>query len=384
MVVLARREKRVRIRVLEALASLKRAGAERMAVSLAGGLDPDRYETEVVSLFDAFPEGFEAELEQHRIPVRHLGKRRGLDLRMYPRLMRVFRSFHPHIVHTHSYLVRYTFPACLATLGGAARPRMVHTVHNLARREVGRVGRSIHRIAFRHGVVPVAVAAGVARSFREVYGFDPAATIPSGIDVGRFSQPAARHEWRRAHGFAAEDGLVVSVARFEPQKNPLGLVEAFAAALPDQPQWRLLLSGDGSLREAACAVAARCGIAARVHFLGVRADVPELLAACDIFALASHWEGYPMSVMEAMAAGLPVVATAVGGLPELVEPGVTGLLTPPGDLRRFSDALAALAGDPVRRGEFARRARLSAARFSLTKMIESYAGLFEQLVGAGA
>ena len=146
----------MKIRVLEVLATLKRAGAERMAVSLVRGLDPDRFETGVVSLFDAFPSGLEPELEAARIPTWHLGKRPGLDPRMIPRLFRVFRAFRPSILHTHSYVLRYTLPAGLAARAGS----MVHTVHNLAAREVDATGRLIHRFAFRRGVAPVVLAAG--------------------------------------------------------------------------------------------------------------------------------------------------------------------------------------------------------------------------------
>jgi glycosyltransferase involved in cell wall biosynthesis len=372
----------VKIRVLEVLASLRRGGAERVAVSLARGLDPDRFETEVVSLYGAFATGFERVLEEHHIPTRHLGKQRGLDLRMYPRLAGVFRSFKPGLVHTHSYVLRYTWPAgLLAGLAGSrqAPGAMVHTVHNVAHREVEWLGRAIHRVAFRHGVIPVAVSGAVARSFREVYGFDPAATIPNGVDAEHFFRPQARQEWRRAQGFSSEDGLVVSIARLEPQKNPLGLIESFARALRDDPRWHLLLAGDGSLREAAAQTAGKFALGGRVHCLGVREDVAETLAASDVFALASHWEGNPMSVLEAMAAGLPVVATAVGGVPELVEDGATGLLAPAGDVQALAEALAAMAGDPQRRQELGAAARKRAAQFSVSAMVAAYSQLFERI-----
>ena len=367
----------MKIRVLEVLATLKRGGAERMVVSLVRGLDPDRFETAVVSLFDAFPAGLEPELEQARIPIWHLGKRPGLDLRMYPRLFRVFRGFRPSVVHTHSYVLRYTLPAGLAARLGP----MVHTVHNLARREVDAAGRVIHRLAFRRRVAPVVVAAEVGRSFRKLYGVEPAAVIPCGIETGRFLRPGARQEWRRANGFSSEDLLVASVARLDPQKNPLGLIDSFARALGEDRRWRLLMAGDGSLRNAAREAAIRRGVGERVHFLGVRSDVAELLSASDVFALASHWEGNPIAVMEAMAAALPVVATAVGGVPELVVHGETGLLVPAGDEKAFADALAALAGGPDRRRELGAAGLRRSAGFSVDTMVASYSRLFERLAG---
>jgi glycosyltransferase involved in cell wall biosynthesis len=360
----------VTIRVLEVLASLKRAGAERMAVNLACGLDRSRFEPAVVSLFDPFPEGFEPVLKQAGVRTWHLGKRRGFDARILPRLTRVLRAFRPAIVHTHSYVLRYSLPAGLAAGAGA----MVHTVHNLARREVDFVGRAIQRIAFRGRVTPVAVAEEVARSMRDYYGLPPAAVIPNGIVTAAFDAPQARQPWRRAHGFADDDFLVASVARLEPQKDPLGLIRAFAEGLGHHPRAHLLLAGDGSLREAA-----RAAAGARVHFLGVQNEVAELLAAADVFALFSAYEGNPMALMEAMAAGLPVVATAVGGVPEIVAPGETGLLTPAGDCGAFAAALAVLAADPARRQAMAEAARSRAQRFDVSRMIASYGALFERL-----
>jgi glycosyltransferase involved in cell wall biosynthesis len=368
----------MKIRVLEILASLRRAGAERMAVSLACRLDPRRFETGVVSLFDAFPGGLEPVLAEAGVDTWHLGKHSGFDPRMVARLYRVMRAFRPAVVHTHSYVLRYSLPAGLAARTGA----MVHTVHNLAAKEVDLAGRLIHRAAFKRRVAAVAVGEQVRRSFRELYGAEPAATIPNGIDLEAFRRPGARQRWRQENGFAEGDFLIASVARLEPQKNPLGLIESFAQAFGDAPHPHLLLAGDGSLREIARECAVRRGVAGRVHFLGVRAEVAEMLAACDLFAMSSHWEGSPLAVMEAMAAGLPVVATAVGGVPELVADGETGLLVPPGEVRTFAAALASLAGDPDRRHELGAAAVRRAAAFSVDAMVASYAGLFERLAGA--
>ncbi len=365
----------MKIRVLQVLASLRRAGAERVAVSLAGGLDRAQFETEVVSLFDAFPDGFEPALAAAAIPVHHLGKRPGLDVRMVSALARVMRRFRPAIVHTHSYVLRYALPARWWSGAGL----VVHTVHNLAPREGGRLGTWIHRLGMRAGVRSVAVSDRVAQSFLECYGRPPDAVIPNGIDAARFA--AAGGGWKRGHGFAQDDCLVVSAARLEPQKNPLGLIRAFAAALGADPRWHLLLAGDGSLRRQAEECAGALGIAARVHFLGVRTDLDALLPECDVFALASAWEGMPMAVIEAMAAGLPVAATAVGGVPQLVEHEASGLLVPPGDTAALADALARLARDPGRRQEFARAARERAATFGSDRMIGAYAELFQRLAG---
>ena len=365
----------MKIRVLEVLASLRRAGAERVAVSLAGGLDRARFQSGVVSLYPAFADGFEPVLEGAAVPVWHLGKRRGFDPRMWPRLARVLREFRPDIVHTHSYVMRYALPACAITRTGM----LVHTVHNTADREVDAVGRAIHRLAFRRGAVAVAISAGLAESFRAVYGFPPAAVIPNGADTQPGPGAATRERWRAAHGFGPGDVVLVSVARLEPQKNPAGLIEAFARALPQAGPAHLVMAGAGSLLESSRDLAARLGVADRVHFPGLCREVPELLAGGDVFVLSSAWEGMPMAVIEAMAAGLPVVATAVGGVPELVEDGITGVLVPAGDTGALAAALGGLARDPARRRSLGEAGAARAACFDTRTMLARYAALFEQI-----
>jgi len=357
----------MRIRVLEVIPTLKRAGAENVVAALARRLDRGRFELKVASLYGRFAEGLELD-----VPVWYLGKRRGLDVRMAPRLAAVYREFRPEVVHTHSYVLRYTLPAAWMEPPRA----MVHTVHNMAEREADRLGRAIQGWAFRRGVAAVAIGAEVARSFRAAYGREPTRTIPNGVDTAAYWRPEAREDWRSAEGFGADEVLIASVGRLEPQKNPLGLIEAFARV----PVGRLVMAGEGSLAEAARRRAERLGVAGRVRFLGVRADVAELLSACDIFALASDWEGSPLAVMEAMAAGLPVVATAVGGVPELVEDGVTGILAPRGDLQALGSALETLAGNPRLRREMGDAARERAKRFEVSAMVEGYAALFQEMV----
>ena len=356
--------------MLEVVASLRRAGAERVAVSLACGLDRARFQTAVVSLYDPFPGGFEAALEECGVTAWHLGKRRGFDPRMWGRLAQVVRRFRPDVLHTHSYVMRYVLP-------GHFR-RVVHTVHNLAEREVDGIGRAIHRLAFRAGAAPVAISDAVARSFRRLYGREPVAVIPNGVDVGCGFRPEARALWRSSHGFGPGDCLVVSVARLEAQKNPLHLIGAFAEGLREAPAAHLLMAGEGALLEPARQLASQAGVAARVHFLGLCEDVAELLSACDLFTLGSDWEGAPVAIVEAMAAHLPVVATAVGGVPDLVEDGVTGILVPARDRSALGRAMAALERDSERRQRMGAAAAHRAQDFDQASMIERYAQLFER------
>lgn len=351
----------IKTRILQVLATLKPAGAENVVLSLVSGLDRSRFEPAVVSLYDPSPGGLEPLFHERGIPVWHLGKRRGPDPRMYTRLQTVVRAFQPEIIHSHCYVTRY-----MLHLHAKA---MVHTLHNLATAEVGRFGRLAHRYAFRRGVAPVAVGAAVADSFQNTYGFPPVATIVNGIDTDRFWRPEARKRWRSANGFRDDDLLIASTGRLEPQKNPAAL----ANAITHISNARLLIAGQGPLR---AVLEGR----ERVHLLGLRHDIPDMLAAADLFALASDWEGFPLAVLEAMAAGLPVVATCVGCVPEAVDHGRTGLLVPPGDQRMLTEALRTLIENSDRRREMGAAARDRSQHFSVSRMVAAYDDLFSGLL----
>jgi glycosyltransferase involved in cell wall biosynthesis len=350
------------IRVLEVLATLKRAGAETMVASLVCGLNKKHFEPRVVSLYDPFSAGLEPTIADSGVQVHHLGKHKGFDVRMFGRTRRIIQEFQPHLVHTHSYVMRYVLPAAMTS----GRPKLVHTVHNLASHEVDGVGRAIHKLAFSLGAVPVAVSEEVAVSFEKLYGFRAAAVIPNGVPTDRLYRPQHREAWRLANGFARDEVLYVSVARLEPQKNPLLLADTFARI----PFGQLLLAGEGSLRPK---LEGRPGI----HLLGTREDTIELLNACDVFVLSSDWEGHPLALIEAMAAGRAVVATKVGGVPGIV--GDAGILVPPSDVSALEDALVKVGSDSRLRMQLGDAARQRVQRFDTTAMVSAYEDLFRQV-----
>ncbi len=368
------------IRVLHVLPRIGPGGAETMAVRLMLGLDRGRFEAAAVSLFDPSGTAQEAALAGGGVPVWYLGKRRGPDPRVLARLARVVSRFRPHVVHTHRHVLYYVLPSLLLR----RVPAVVHTVHTLPEREVGAAGRLAHRLAFRRGAVPVAIAGEISEGLRRVYGTRGGPLIPNGIPVEVFSRPAAgRVSWRRREGFSPDDVLFVCVARLSPVKRHDILLEAFSRCASASPRAFLLLAGEGELRQDILRGAQRLGLRERVRLLGVRSDVPDMLAASDAFVLASAWEGNPLSVMEAMAAGLPAVCTAVGGVPELVEDEVSGLLVPPGDAGALAGAMGRLLEDRALRERMGREAAAAAAaRFGLGTMIRSYEDLYRSLLGS--
>ncbi len=370
-----------RIRVLHILPDLVPYGLERIVANLALLGDRARFEPAVASLYGYAPGSLADDFQQAGVPVFHLDKRRGPDPRMIPRLARLLRRTQPEIVHTHNYVLRYVLPA--AALAGS--PPIIHTVHNLADRETDRLGLWIQRRAFRRRVQPVAISEECAASFERVYG-RPAPVIRNGITVEKYQHPIVpRSEWRRLHGFAMQDLLVTCVARFEPQKDHRTLMEAFARLAREVPAAKLVLAGSGRLQDAARRQVRELGLERRVFFLGQRGDIADILGASDIFALASLWEGNPLSVMEAMAAGLPIAATRVGAVPELAEDGRHGLLAAPGDAAGLAESMLGLARHAGRRRQFGRAAAERARGcFDHRGMVAAYEDLYRQALGAPA
>jgi glycosyltransferase involved in cell wall biosynthesis len=367
-----------KIKVLHIVPALTPGGAERMVVHITRGLDRSRFEVAVVSIWRQVGSDLERLLDDSDADVFHLGKGRGFDCRMYPRLHRALGEYQPDIVHTHLDVLRYAFTC---SVWFKRTSRWLHTVNNIAECEVGPRARWIQRLAFASGVLPVAVSEEVATSVRRLYGIDRCQVIWNCIPTDLYGSPRVpRAEWRAQEGFADDDLLIACVARFHPQKNHALLLDAFAQGPARHRKAHLVLVGGGPLRRELEERAQKLGVVSQVHFLGVRADIPEVLAAMDVFALSSDYEGSPLSVVEAMAAGLPVVSTRAGGVAELVEDGREGLLVQPGDVNSLSRAMTFLAEDTEARRSMgmagSRRARDS---FDVSAMIQAYEALYETL-----
>src|SRR6266849_8479294 len=367
-----------KIRVLHIVPTLNPGGAERVAVNIVTRLNSQRYEGAVVSLGRREECDLDRLLEEAGVEVQYLGKPPGFDYRMYSRLHRALRDYRPDVVHTHMQVLRYALPSMLLLKGAS----LLHTIHNLAEREVEPRARFIQRYAFNHGVVPIGVATEVALSVERLYGIQKCRVISNGIPTDRYARPQiTREDWRAREGFGHNDVLFVCVARFAPQKNHALLLKAFAQGPASDPSAHLVLVGEGTLRGQLEETVKNLGLVDQVHFLGLRTDIPDVLGAMDVFVLSSDYEGNPLSVMEAMASGLPIVSTGAGGVPDLFDSGREGLIVKPGDVQGLSNAMTFLLGNRELRQFLgmaaARRAR---EKFDVSTMVHAYEGLYDKLV----
>ncbi len=368
--------------LFQVITSLVPGGAERLVVNLLRYHDRSKYQPVCICLGNPVGSHYEAIVRKLEIPLYFLGKGDKADWGVYKKLERLFAEYRPTVVHTHLLGLNYAYLAMLKH----RTPVRVHTLHSLAHKEIGnRIARIVRTLAFRYrigGVVPVAIADEVARTVEQVYGYKNPPVIPNGIPVDEYApNPEKRAQFRAAHGVEPEAVVIVHVGRFVELKNHALLLQAFAQLKSTHPLY-LWLVGDGELRPAMEQRARELGIAERVRFWGVRSDVADILNAADIFTLPSKYEGNPMAVMEAMAAGLPVVASHVGGIPELVEDEHQGLLVPADDQPCLVQGLQALIDNPTKRYQLGKSAvERARKKFDIRQTVQAYEKLYEMELG---
>ena len=343
-------------------------GAEIMCENLTYALKNAGQEVFAVSLYhDRTP--IARRMEEAGIRIVYLDKKLGLDLSMVPKLKTLIQQERPDVVHSHLNIIKYA--AAAAKLAGVRK--CVHTVHSLADREAeGRVQKIINGFYFRRGwSVPVALTPEVQSSVSEFYGL-PLRRVPviyNGIDLSR-CVPKTTYE-------TGETVTILHVGRFDVPKNHPGLLEAFRLLLETHPECRLRLVGDGDLRPDMEKLAREKGIADFVEFCGMQSNVYPYLHDADIFTLPSIYEGNPMTIIEAMGTGLPIVASRVGGIPDMISDGESGLLVEP-EPQSICAGLTRLVGDAALRQRLGLAARKQSQTFSAEHMARDYISCYSK------
>lgn len=334
--------------------SLEFGGLERVVADLAIAQAAAGRRACVFSLSDATA-GFGAALERAGVPVLRGGKRGGFDLGVLRRLRAATRELRPVVVHTHNFVPSYYAALAVAGLRGAT---LVNTCHNMGARLAAPRLRTLYRWSLRRTAGVAMVGAQVHERLLALGVAPPARTqvVRNGIPLSRHGAvPAARARARQLLGIPEQALVIGCVGRLVELKNHRLLLEQLPALCADFPALRLVLLGEGPLASALRERAQALGVGDRVLLPGARDDVDALLPGFDVFALPSLTEGLSIALLEACAAGLAIVASNVGGNPEVVAEGRTGLLVPPTDGAALQAALHALLGDA------ALRARLGAA-----------------------
>jgi glycosyltransferase involved in cell wall biosynthesis len=369
-----------RLRVLSVLDSpTDQGGAERFALGLVSHLPRDRFEPWVCSTRFATPEASEslADAGVSHISLRRTGK---LDIHRLGGLAMLLKFGRFDVIHAHMFgsNVWGTVMGKLCSV-----PVIIAHEHNwsysgeLMRRTIDR-----HVIA-RYATRFVAVSESNRTRMIELEGIpaEKVLVLPTAYIPHRVTEPT---DIRAELGLAPDARIIGVVATLRVEKALEVMISAVAQVIQRFPDAHLVIAGDGPQRESLEAQVASMGLTGHVHFLGERRDVTPLLQTVDVGALSSDWEGMPLFVLECMATGTPVVATNVGGLPEIVEHDRTGLLVPPRDPAALAAGISALLADPERGRLLAATAAERLHDFTIDTVALRFADLYEQLVSDAA
>ena len=362
-----------KIKILHVIDSLGWGGMERVVIDVANGLDRAQFEQTICCISRR---GEAAGLLRDDVRCIDLGKGAQADYLMPLKLAQVIRRQQPDIVHSQSWSGVDAAIAQTMTCGA----RLIHSEHgrNLPHIYAEPLKRRIaRRCLYQKADAVFAVSAELRDYYCRETGFhaERMRVIPNGVDMRRIDE-ADRVGVREELGIATDDFVIGTVARLDATKDTITLARAFAR-LSKHSGLKLLIVGDGSERARLERFAAESGLTSAIIFTGARHDVPRLLSAMNVFALPSLSEGLPITVLEAMAARLPVVATNVGALSELIKEGVTGFLVEPQQEEAMADRLMRLSTTRELAVPFGIEARHKVEReYNLDLMLHRYAELY--------
>lgn len=358
------------MRIVQIIPSFGMGGAETMCAALSGQLLRGGHQVSAISL-SGEKTVISRRLEESGVPVYYLDKALGSGLKCVKPLGQLLKNLRPQVIHTHLHALKY------AALASSGVP-IIHTIHNQAAQEAVFLDRQIGKYCFHRGrALPVALTREIRQSIAEVYALpeEKVSLVPNGIDLS-----ACHEKADYALHYPVE---IIHVGRFFPQKNHAAILGAAAILKKKGINARIHCYGDGPLMEQTRQQARELGLENTVIFEGVSNDVFTPMAQADLFILPSGWEGMPMTIIEAMGTGLPVIAARVGGVPDMVTDGESGLLIAP-TAEELAQAIEKLVRDEALRQSLGRHAREAAQAFSLEAMARGYEALYASVTEGAA
>lgn len=365
-------------RVLETIRQGKIGGGESHVLDLVASLDKTAFEPIVLS----FTEGpMITALQKMNVSAFVIESEKAFDISVWKKVKKFMEDQRIDIVHVHGTRANTNVLWAARRLGLP----VVYTIHGWSFHDglhplAKRLRIAAEKFITRKTQVNICVSESNRQTgIKALKGFS-GIVVRNGINLQKFNPHAPYPDLRAEYGIPENKLLVCFIARMTYQKNPVGMIKGFAAALQQAPQLHLLMIGDGELMTDVVNAAAAAGIEKQVTFAGFRQDIPAVLHAADIYCLPSLWEGFPIGVLEAMAMGKAVIASDVDGTKEAVKDGENGLLVPSGDTGKLAAAMVRLSRDGVLRARLQDNAQAAiAANFDVAGMTEKIAAVYQQL-----
>lgn len=360
------------INVLHLCESSDTGGAESVLVNIAENLDKDRFTSIVCLLSDGW---LKSQLDVRHIETVVIPQPHSLDLLWLFRFYRLLKEREINVIHSHEFATN-VYASFLSKLVGIS---VIATAHGKNYYTDKWRRRMAYRFVARQSVM-VAVSADLKQFLSERVGIPPGniRVIHNGIDLRRYEAKGVSRQVRKELGIKEGQPVIGTVGNLFAVKGQSYLLRACRIVASAFPNFVLLVAGEGEQLSFLEKEATSLGIASNVKFLGFRSDIPSILEAMDVFILPSLSEGLPLSVLEALALQIPVVATNVGGIPEVIEEGVTGYLVPPRNPEALADNILSLLRHPEVAINIGRAGRRKMEKsFRLEKMIKDYQSLYE-------
>lgn len=303
-------------------------GAENMVAQLTTHLNSEKFEVMLIVIGVKQKTPIQEYLNTYNMNVVYLGKGLGMDYNIIYKVYKLLNRFKPDIIHTHLFSFAYAFPWVLCH-----KVKMLHTVHNMPKFELTKKGKMLISILYKlNKAVPVAISSIIEKQMIEMYKVKNIETIYNPVNTKRYF---VERQYNKKHVIT-----FINVGRMVPQKNQELLIQSFALVLKALPEAKLKIAGDGYLKENLIKLVIENGIKDSVEFLGNVKEVEKEFAKADIFVLSSDYEGLPLTVLEAMASGLPIISTDVGGVSDVVTDN--GILVEPNNIQQLSEEMIRL------------------------------------------
>lgn len=355
------------MKVILLVPDLALAGAQVMVENLAYGLNEKGVEVTVISMYSN-ETPITKRLKESKIELVLLDKKPGLDIEMVSRMRKEFKRIRPDIIHTHCYVMEYSIPALL----GLKSIGKVHTVHNIAEKELVRNALlKLYKVYYKFlKIIPVAISPLVKESILECYKFNNRSVpmVYNGINLEN-CKPKSTYDFK-------EDKIkVLHIGRFEEQKNHKMLINALSILIKKYPNLEISLVGTGPLEKEIKELINKSSLKNNFKLLGQIPNSFDIMNKSDIFVLPSKWEGMPITLIEAMATGMPIVATKVGGVPDMICDNENGLLCELSE-EDFLNKLEQLIINKEFREKLGKQAKVTSNLFSNEQMANEYIKIY--------
>ena len=361
------------MKILQVLPELRLAGAQIMVENLTRELIRNGNTVEVVSLYSNRTPLTER-MEKDNIPIHFLEKKSGFDITVVFKLRKIIKEFKPDVIHSHTYSLKYAYFASRFVY----KRKIVHTVHNIAEKEASDANKRLQKRLFNKEIVqPVAISPIVKETILKYYCLDESQVpmIYNGISLCSCIRKAS-------YKINEKDINIVHIGRLQEQKNHELMLNTMREVVKENSGIKLHCYGTGPLKDSLESMIEKYGLKNNVILEGLTDKQFEVLNSADIFVLPSKWEGMPITLIEAMGTALPIIVTPVGGIPDMIENGVSGIICAddPSDLK---NAIFTIISDEELRGRLGKNAFEKAKCFSSEVMEKAYEEIYKGLARLG-